>query len=66
MEIKINGERRLLPTVTNVAELLQELGYESAFIAVAINRTCVKKSDYGATPVGDQDEIEILSPMAGG
>jgi len=66
MEIKVNGERRPLPAETSVAELLQALGYQPAFIAVAVNRTCVKRSDYAATLVGDKDEIEILSPMAGG
>jgi sulfur carrier protein len=67
MSIVVNGEARsLAPEVATVADLLQALGYRAAFVAVAINRSCVRRPDFANTPVHAGDEVEILAPMAGG
>ena len=66
MLVKVNGETRELTASTTIAELLGELGYSNAFVAVAVNHACVPRASYGSTEVADHDEIEILAPMAGG
>ena len=67
LTLKINGESVQLPRErATVSELLAELGYAKGFVAVALNRTCVRRSEFATTPVNAGDEVEILAPMAGG
>jgi thiamine biosynthesis protein ThiS len=35
-------------------------------VAVAVNQSCIARTDFEATLVRDGDEIEVLAPMAGG
>lgn len=66
MKVRVNGEPQVLRDAENVAELLAELGYESRFVAVAVNKNCVRRGAFAATLVNEGDEIEVLAPMAGG
>ncbi len=66
MNVIINGDPRRLEGAPSVAELLKTLGYENPFVAVAVNRTCVRRAEFSSTPVKDGDQVEILAPMAGG
>jgi sulfur carrier protein len=66
MELIINGDIKDVGIAITVQDLLKELGYQGSFVAVAINRTCVKHSEFATTSVAAGDEIEILAPMAGG
>ena len=65
MLLTINGKQQKLDA-KNLADVIKALGYEGDFFAVALNRTCVLRSQYAATAVNENDEIEILSPMQGG
>ena len=65
MTIRLNGATHEL-TAKTVDELLTDLGYDSRFVAVAVNKNCVRRSAFGATPLCDGDEVEVLAPMAGG
>lgn len=66
MLLRINGKKQNMETVITVADVIKALGYEGDFFAVALNRVCVARANYAATPVNENDEIEILSPMQGG
>jgi sulfur carrier protein len=66
MDLIINGDPVLIKTATTVGELLGELGYSDPFVAVAVNKTCVRRAEFGATQLCSGDEVEILAPMAGG
>lgn len=66
MELTINGVKKNIEEIQTVANLLDQLGYQSNFIAVAINKTCIKRSDFAVHKIEDGDNIEILAPMAGG
>ena len=58
---------RATTTGATVAALLTELGHGAdAFVAVAVNRSLVKRSAFGDTQLTASDQVEILSPMAGG
>lgn len=65
MRLCINGKEKQVNAAT-LADVVRALGYEGDFFAVALNRACVPRAHYGATPVNENDEIEILSPMQGG
>lgn len=64
-DLVVNGQATSV-SATVIQDLLKELGFPETFVAVAINHTCVKRGDFGTTPVATGDEVEILSPMAGG
>ncbi len=66
MRVQVNGEERELARATTVAELLDELGLEGRFVAVAVNHGCVRRGDFAATPLREGDAVEVLAPMAGG
>lgn len=67
LAVKVNGAPlRLARSVATVSDVLAELGYVDQFVAVALNRTCVRRGDFTTTPVQQGDEVEILAPMAGG
>jgi thiamine biosynthesis protein ThiS len=64
--IQVNGTNTELTQAMTVSELLQHLAYDSKFIAVAVNQSCVSRKDYQAHVVKPGDVVEILSPMSGG
>ncbi|MGH7706695.1 MAG: sulfur carrier protein ThiS [Vulcanimicrobiaceae bacterium] len=66
MKIRVNGERRSLDSATTVGALVDRLGVPRDGTAVALNARVVARSDLDATSVGDGDEIEIISAVAGG
>lgn len=66
MVVTLNGERRELAGATTVGALLAELGYESDFVAVAVNETIVRRSNWPSSAVADGDRIEIVTPRQGG
>ena len=66
MKVRINGQFRECKGPATVAELLEEIGYRNHFVAVAINQNCIPKQKFAEQSVQDDDEIEILAPMAGG
>lgn len=66
MNLLVNGTPTQIDQATTVHELLGELGYRDSFVAVALNRACVRRSEFASTPLAAGDEVEILAPMAGG
>ena len=66
MELTVNGVKRQLNPASTIEQVLDQLGYDHAFVAVALNRSCVKRSEYAVQAVHPGDELEILAPMAGG
>ncbi len=66
MQIQVNGQPRQVTAAVSLQQLLLDLGYQNALVAVAVNKRCVHRGDLAATKVEAGDEIEILAPMAGG
>lgn len=62
----INGEEKSLACPTALSELLAQLGYRAAFVAVELNGTIVKQADFGSTTITDADKLEIVSFVGGG
>lgn len=63
--VKVNGEQMELSGKT-VAELLGELGYDSARVAVELNMEILPKSQYGSTVLKDGDSVEVVRFVGGG
>jgi thiamine biosynthesis protein ThiS len=66
IDVHVNGKAVTLPGPVPVSELLARLGYTNDFVAVAIGRTHVPRREFATAMVGDQAEVDILAPMAGG
>lgn len=65
MKLIVNGEA-LEASAATLAELLEELDYEGAWLATAVNGEVVRAEERPGFTLGEEDRIEILSPMQGG
>ncbi len=65
--IRINGVEEEL-AVTTLSELLAARGIDPAarFVAVAINGSVVRRSEWSAKPLRPGDDVEIVRPFSGG
>ncbi|NWG11907.1 MAG: sulfur carrier protein ThiS [Acidobacteria bacterium] len=66
MTLVINGENRTLPAVSNVLEMLSQLGIAPDRIAVELNGRIVRRRDWAVTAVSDRDKVEIVQFVGGG
>lgn len=62
----INGEEKALACHTVLSELLTQLGYRTAFVAVELNGTIIKQADFSSTTITNADKLEIVSFVGGG
>ena len=64
--IRLNGEHRRVPGGVSVAEMLSELGIDTARVAVERNLAIVPRSTLGEVKVEDGDDYEIVHFIGGG
>ena len=65
MHVIVNGERTEV-AATDVRGLLDELDYDGAHVAVAVNTHVVPRARWASTGLQSGDEIEIITPRQGG
>ncbi len=65
MQIVLNGEP-IATGASNLAELCADLGFADAKVATAVNGAFVAAAKRHLTPLGPQDEVEIVAPRQGG
>ena len=66
MRVYINGESREVQGNPSLADLITQLDLPAARIAVELNREVVRRSDWGATMLHDDDRIEVVHFVGGG
>ena len=66
MRVYVNGEPRELNCPLTLAELVTELDLPPARIAIELNRVVVRRKDWSATTLKDEDRIEIVHFVGGG
>ena len=66
MNLKLNGEDRAFSGVSNLAQLVAELGLDPRKVAIELNLEIVPRSAYQMTAVADGDRIEIVHFIGGG
>ena len=66
MRVYVNGEVKELSGPLSLAELITQLDLPAARIAVELNRAVVRRGDWSATTVHDDDRIEIVHFVGGG
>ncbi len=65
MRIKLNGEYSET-AAQSIAELLREVNAPSVGVAVALNGQVVRKFEHDATPLNENDDIELIRAVQGG
>ena len=66
LRVYVNGEPRELNQPLTLAELVAELDLPPARIAIELNRAVVRRNDWSATTLDDEDRIEIVHFVGGG
>ncbi|MBI1846147.1 MAG: sulfur carrier protein ThiS [Candidatus Rokubacteria bacterium] len=66
MKVSVNGRAMNLDDDLSVEALLQQLGVNRRFMAVAVNREITPRTRYGQTVLREGDRVEIVRPMGGG
>ncbi len=67
MRLKVNGVEEDV-AATTVSELLAFRGVDAGarFVAVAVNGSVVRRSEWPSKPLGPGDHVEIVRPFSGG
>jgi len=66
VRIMINGEWQEKASPLTLAALLQDLSLEPRRVAIELNKRIVRRADYAATELSDNDQLEIVTLMGGG
>ena len=66
MKLTVNGEAFETKRAGTVSELLDELNMKPDRVAVELNLSIVRKSDYSSFALHDGDRIEIVNFVGGG
>jgi thiamine biosynthesis protein ThiS len=64
--LEINGETRTMAAVSNVRELLEQLGIPQTLVAVELNRKIIRRVEWEDTPISNLDRVEIVQFVGGG
>lgn len=66
MNLVVNGRPVELDAGATIADVVARFERAAAGIAVALNGEVVVRHEWGATPLGDGDRVEVLGAVAGG
>ena len=68
MKIRVNGEEKTVRPNLNVHELLTalEMDPKRSGIAVAVDREVIPKTEWQATELRENSEVEIIRAVQGG
>jgi len=66
IRLEINGESREIEPVSNVRELLRQLGIAESRVAVEVNHRIIRRADWESTAISNLDHVEIVQFVGGG
>ena len=66
MEIFFNGEPRVVPDGTSVAQLLQQLEIQPRQVAVEVNLELVPRTTHSQRVLAPGDRLEVVTLVGGG
>ena len=66
MKIYLNGEAREFLDELTIDSLISALSLEPTRVAIELNRNVVRRSDWSATMLHDEDRVEIVHFVGGG
>jgi len=66
MNVLINGENREVPESVNLKSLLELFSLPSQRVAVELNRSVIRRTDWDTVKLSEGDKIEIIHFVGGG
>jgi sulfur carrier protein len=66
VQVKLNGQSRLLPDGSTVAQAVTELTAAATGVAAAVNGDVVPRGSWAVTPLRDGDQVEVVTAVQGG
>jgi thiamine biosynthesis protein ThiS len=66
LRIEVNGEAREITAPLTLADLIEQLELARERIAVEYNRRVVRRSEWSAINLAEDDKIEIVHFVGGG
>jgi sulfur carrier protein len=66
VQVKLNGEPRELPDGARLADAVAKLTDLTSGVAAAVNGDVVPRASWGATPLRDGDQVEVVTAVQGG
>ena len=66
MYIKVNNEPREISDKTALQDLVEQLKIQTNGIAIAINNSVVKRTDWSSKILQEQDDVLIIKSTQGG
>lgn len=66
MRIQVNGESQELPDGISLEDLIHKLSLQPVRIAIELNRSVARRSEWATTMLNEGDRIEIVHFVGGG
>jgi len=66
MNLVLNGERRNVPSIGTVSELLEKLSLAAGTVLVEQNGQVIQRAHFAVAKLTEGDHIEIVRVVAGG
>ena len=66
MTARINGEARVVPDGSTIADLLESFGLPGKTVLVERNGEAIARDNFSRQTIREDDRIEIISMVAGG
>jgi len=66
IQIKLNDDVIKIKKENNLEKLIVENNYETDAIAVAVNQIFIQKNHRIHTVLKENDQVDVVKPMAGG
>lgn len=66
IEIRLNGELRLIPSGWTLLDLLEEVGRDPRTVAIELNGAIIRQGSLGSHRVADGDRVEVVHFVQGG
>ncbi|MFO0283260.1 MAG: sulfur carrier protein ThiS [Acidobacteriota bacterium] len=66
ISVEVNGQRQEIPSGLNIRTLLDFLDVDPQRVAVELNRAIIRKTEWEATMLAANDQIEVVMFVGGG
>jgi sulfur carrier protein len=66
VQVKLNGEPRELPDGATLAEAVTQVTDLATGVAAAVNGDVVPRGSWATAPLGDGDQVEVVTAVQGG
>lgn len=66
IQVRVNGEARVMPVASSLADLVRALGLQSELVAIERNQRLVPRTEFERTALQPDDRLEVVTLVGGG